>query len=155
MRKKSKTFFMETTTINPPQTVGEIQQILGQYGASQIMMEYDNGEVTGVFFNIRHGKQDVPFRLPCRWEKIKEKLDGRRHRNRGMQTRGRKPWDSTQQAKRIAWRQILRWIESQLAFVDSGNAELLEVFTPYLLMDKRMTLYEKMRDTQFQLEHKK
>ena len=40
-----KTIFMETTRIEPSQTVGEIQKLLGEYGASAIRTDYDNGEV--------------------------------------------------------------------------------------------------------------
>jgi len=42
MRRKTKTLFMETTQIDTAQTVGEIQKVLGQYGASAIMTEYDD-----------------------------------------------------------------------------------------------------------------
>jgi hypothetical protein len=47
-----KTLFMETTKIEPSQTVGEIQKILGQYGASAIRTDYDRGEVIAVSFTI-------------------------------------------------------------------------------------------------------
>ena len=61
----------------------------------------------------------------------------------------------TPQAKRIAWRQILRWVEAQLALVETGMVKIQEVFIPYMLMDKGKTLYEKLEETQFKmLEHK-
>lgn len=36
------------------------------------------------------------------------------------------------QAKRTAWRQILRWIDAQLALIEVGQASAFEVFMPYL-----------------------
>jgi len=70
-----KTLFMETTRIEPSQTVGEIQKILGEYGASAIRTDYDHGEVVAVSFTINLNGDQIPFRLPCRWEAIK-KLKG-------------------------------------------------------------------------------
>ncbi|MDD4980681.1 MAG: hypothetical protein PHC54_05385 [Candidatus Omnitrophica bacterium] len=61
-----KTLFMETTKIEPEQTVAEIQRILGKYGAGGILTEYAKGEVIGVAFKIDVNGKDIPFRLPCR-----------------------------------------------------------------------------------------
>lgn len=148
-----KTLFMETTRIEPPQTVGEIQRILGQYGASAIRTDYEKGEVVAVSFTINLNGDNIPFRLPCRWEAIKKIFESRRRRG----TRGRPPGDLSAQAKRVAWRQILRWIEAQLALTETGMTKLHEVFMPYLLMDKGQTLFEKLesQNWKFQLEHKK
>jgi len=144
-----KTLFMETTRIEPPQTVGEIQRLLGQYGASAIRTDYANGEVIAVSFTISLNNNQIPFRLPCRWEAIKTIFESRR--------RGRPSGDLTAQAKRVAWRQILRWVEAQLALTQTNMAKLHEVFMPYLLMDKGQTIFEKMeaQNWKFQLENKK
>jgi len=154
---RTKSLFMETTRIEPPQTVGEIQKLLGQYGASAIRTDYDNGEVVSVSFTLKIDEGDpIGFRLPCRWGAIKTIFDSRRKRGRDR-GRGRPPKDFTAQAKRIAWRQILRWVEAQLALTQTNMAKLHEVFMPYLLMDKGQTIFEKMEshNWRFQLEHKK
>src|SRR4030042_6685536 len=149
-----KTLFMETTKIAPAQTVGEIQRLLGEYGASAIRTDYKDGEVVSVSFTIALNGDQIPFRLPCRWEAIKSIFESRRRRRSG---RGRPPADLTFQAKRVAWRQILRWIEAQLALTETKMAKLHEVFMPYLLVDKGQTIFEKMesQNWKFQLEHKK
>lgn len=143
-----KTLFMETTHIEPSQTVGEIQRILGRYGASAILTEYNNREVMAVSFKVRFNDQDIPFRLPCRWEAILKKLQSKRKR---------KPYKRSDeaQARRVAWRQILRWIEAQLALVDTEMVQIQEVFMPYLQMNTGQTLYEKLEETKFKMiEHK-
>jgi hypothetical protein len=149
-----KTLFMETTKIESAQTVGEIQRLLGQYGASAIRTDYDNGEVIAVSFTISLNNNQIPFRLPCRWEAIRAIFESRRKRR---STRGRPSGDLTAQAKRVAWRQILRWVEAQLALTQTNMAKLHEVFMPYLLMDKGQTMFEKLEshNWKFQLEHKK
>ena len=145
---------METTKIDPAQTVGEIQRILGEYGASAIRTDYEDGEVISVSFTVDINRIQMPFRLPCRWEAIKMIFDSRRRRK---SFRGRPPGDLAFQAKRVAWRQILRWIEAQLALTETGMTKLHEVFMPYLLMDKGQTLFEKLesQNWKFQLEYKK
>jgi hypothetical protein len=149
-----KAIFMETTKIEPSQTVGEIQKILGEYGASAIRTDYDNGEVVSVSFTININGDQVPFRLPCRWEALKSFFDSRRKRRSG---RGRPYGGSVTRAKRVAWRQILRWVEAQLALTETKMAQLHEVFMPYLLVDKGQTIFEKLesQNWKFQLEHKK
>jgi len=148
-----KKLFMETTKIATAQTVGEIQRLLREYGASAIRTDYKDGEVVSVSFTIVLNGDQIPFRLPCRWEAIKSIFESRRRRRSG---RGRPPTDLTAQAKRVAWRQILRWIEAQLALTETKMTKLHEVFMPYLLMDKGQTIFEKMesQNWKFQLEHK-
>ena len=143
-----KTLFMETTQIESSQTVGEIQRVLGKYGASAVLTEYNNGEVIAVSFRVKFNNQDIPFRLPCRWEAILKKLESRRKR---------RPYKRSieAQARRVAWRQILRWIEAQLALVDTEMVQIQEVFMPYLQMNTGQTLYEKLEETKFKMiEHK-
>lgn len=149
-----KTIFMETTRIEPSQTVGEIQKLLGEYGASAIRTDYDYGEVIAVSFTVTINGDQIPFRLPCRWEAIKNTFESRRKRRYG---RGRPAGDLTAQAKRVAWRQILRWVQAQLALTETKMAKLHEVFMPYLIVDKGQTIFERLesQNWKFQLEHKK
>jgi hypothetical protein len=145
-----KSLFMETTQIDPSQTVAEIQRILGQYGASTIRTDYENGEVVAVSFTIKINDDQIPFRLPCRWEAIFEYLNSKKKRRPHKR-------NTEAQAKRVAWRQILRWVEAQLALTDTNMVRMHEVFMPYLLMDKGQTLFDKFesQNWKFQLEHKK
>ena len=103
-----KSLFMETTRINPEQTVGEIQRVLGLYGAAAIRTDYENGEVIGVSFLVRVNGQEIPFRLPCRWEMIFKYFRNRRKRKHSI----RLEEEDQRQAKRVAWRQILRCINA-------------------------------------------
>jgi len=147
--------FMETTRIDPQKTVGEIQEVLGKYGASAIRMDYQDGpfgrEVVSVSFTIEVNREQVPFRLPCRWTSVLDTLMNRIRGDRSEEYLEKKKEEYTPQAKRIAWRQILRWVEAQLALVETGMVKMVEVFVPYMLMDKGKTLYEKLEETQFKM----
>ena len=141
---------METTKISAEQTVGQIQELLGRYGAAAIMVNYEAGQVRSIAFQIRLGDRNVPFALPCRWEAVYEVLHRRRRRQRFSSESA-----DQAQAKRVAWRQILRWVEAQLALVETSMVTLQEVFLPYLMTGKDgSTLYQQIQNNGFLLEHK-
>lgn len=146
------TLYMETTKISAEQTVGEVQRLLGKYGAAGIQLEYQGGEIKAVAFILNINDQRVPFMLPCRWEPLKKILIGR-IRTRSIKTQSRMAVEMEAQAKRVAWRQILRWIEAQLALVETNMVKIEEVFLPYLVVDKKgTTLFNQMQSSKFLLE---
>jgi len=54
--------------VSPENTVNTIQGILRKYGASKILLEYENVQVSSVSFIYPHGDTELPFRLPfLRW----------------------------------------------------------------------------------------
>src|SRR4051812_7041453 len=124
-----KTLFMETTEISAEKTAAEITSLLVQSGARRLMMECgDNREITGLRFELDVKGNPWICVLPARVEPIFKILNGRR----------RSSWDRTQkrdqdqtQSKRVAWRQLLRWVQAQLAMIDAGMVEAGEVFLPY------------------------
>jgi hypothetical protein len=58
-----------------------------------------------------------------------------------------------EQAQRIAWRQLLRWVQAQLAMIDTGMVRTEEVFMPYIVVNPatNQTLFERMQETQFKM----
>lgn len=143
------TLFMETTKISAGITVGQIQNVLGKYGATQILTDYEDGEVSAVSFCIQVGKNKVPFRLPCRWKAV-HTFFVNRYKNSMNENQER---NCVSQSKRVAWRQILRWIDAQLALVETEMVRIEEVFMPYLVVDKKgTTLYQQIAEKNFLLE---
>lgn len=133
-----RTIFMETTSIKPEKTIAEIQMVLRRYGVRQIMTDYDdNGDVSAVSFTMVIESGLVPFKLPADHQPLL-----------AMAQRGETKYlkrNDEQQARRIAWRQILRWVEAQMAMVDIGMVTADQVFMPYIMVDaKGTTLYEKL-----------
>lgn len=150
-----KTLFMETTNISASQTVSQIQAMLGENGAKAVMTEYENQEVSAVSFQIEINGKNVPFRLPCRAKAIEEIFIGK-IKTRSTEVYSRMKADAVGKSKRVAWRQILRWIEAQVALVSTEMVTLDEVFLPYMQTGKNQTLYQLVSNQNFnvrQLEH--
>ena len=142
MRRKK--LFMETTQVSPQKSVNEIQELLVAYGATAILTEYDNGEVIAVSFKHKTGDAEIPYRLPSRWQEVKKLLAKARRPSSNLDA----------EAKRIAWRQTRRWVEAQLAYVQTNQVKFEQVFLAYMQVGSQ-TLYERLEGNQFKmLEHK-
>lgn len=119
-----------STTVSAVRTVGQIQEMLAKHGALRVMMEYGpGGRVGGVVFAIDTAQGSASFRLPARVEQVKTV----------MKKQGVKCDDA--KAENVAWRNVKDWIEAQLAMVETGQAEMAEVFMPYMLDSQGKTLY--------------
>lgn len=138
------TIYMGTTKISPERTAAEIQHLLGSKGARHILTEYENGEVSALSFTIPVRGKEVAFRLPVRWRNYYELL------KQDYRSRPRAKLPPTDQAKRTAWRVVLRWIQAQFALIETEMASLDEVMLPYAIWGEQ-TLYERLAENQFKL----
>lgn len=139
-----KKLFMETTEIESAKTAGEITSILVQAGAAQIAQEYGpDKEITGLRFSLKVQENFWMVVLPARVEPIFKIINGRRE-NYGQFSKQNMEAKDRLHAKRIAWRQLLRWCEAQLAMVDAGMVQAGEVFLPYVEVSPGVTFFEKV-----------
>jgi hypothetical protein len=132
--------FMETTKISATRTAQQICSLLAESGASAVLTEYDeNRKISGLSFKLKCKGEIMPFSLPVRTDSVYEILHGRRVRN---------PWnheeDDRQQAERVAWRQLLRWVEAQLSLISIGMSDVSEVFFAYIQTGPHETLYQRL-----------
>lgn len=118
MSKNSNGVFMGSTEVPADKTMADIMRVLVKMKATHIGMQYEQGLPTGISFGIAIAGASAPisYRLPCRAERLVKTFNGNRDR-----------------AVRVAWRQLLRWVEAQLAMIDAGLVETDEVFMPYAL----------------------
>ena len=132
-----KTLFMETTTKNPTETIGEIQRLLSKHGMKNAMLQFDDmGDVIAMSFTLKNNP--IPYILPAKHEPIMK-----------MAERGKTGYRKTaeeSQARRVAWRQVYRWIESQLAMVEVQMVEVEEIFLPYMMVDENRTVYQLVKE---------
>lgn len=146
---KRKPLYMETTSISAEQTAGEITSLLVAAGARQISMEYgEGGRIVGMHFVLLVGGLPYPFKLPVRTEAVHKIFKQRRIQTMRFRAREFEAKDR-EQAERVAWRQLLRWVQAQMAMVDAGMVETREVFAPYLLEPTGRTLFEFLEETRF------
>lgn len=125
-----------TTKIDPAKTASEIQALLGAKGAQSVSTQYLKGEAVAIYFALDVNGQMINFRLPSNWEGVLRVLKGDR----------KVPWPlkNEKQAKRTSWRIVKNWVEAQLAIIESGQAQIAEVFLPYAVTSNGQTLYEKL-----------
>jgi hypothetical protein len=134
----AKTLFMETTEVSAVRTAGEISTALVAAGAREIAMQYgETNNLIGLRFVLQVENVPITFSLPVRIEPVFQHINGRRRYPDSSAKQDR------EQAERVAWRQLLRWIQAQLAMIDTGMVQPHEVFLPYMLQPgSTQTLFE-------------
>jgi hypothetical protein len=134
---KAKQLYMETTEISPTRTAAEVSACLIAAGATQIATDYDQGKITGLRWSMRLNGRDVLFVMPTRVEPVYQILLKRRatyvDSNEKIRLR--------EKAERVAWRQLLRWVQAQCALIDCGMVQAVEVFMPYIEFSPGRTMF--------------
>jgi len=129
-----------TTSITTEKTAVEIQKKLVAAGAQAFMSEYDD---SGVMSTMTFKIGNLYFRLPINIEGVY----GAMNDDHKIPSR----YKTYEQASRVAWRIIKDWIEAQIAIIQAGQADLKQVFLPYLQQPEGKTLYEMIKDNEFKL----
>ncbi len=135
--------YMVTTKIEAGKTASEIMHLLGENGAKHIQVHYEKGEVIGIDFIIESNDQKIPFRLPARYVAMLKVMQENKKVPRHLCNEA--------QAKRVAWRQLLRWLQAQFALIVVGMVDIKEVFMPYILVGENKTFYDELEDKKFKL----
>ena len=131
----------------------ELQKALGSHGAKQISYDYgDDGKVHGVQFVIKVNGRFIPIKLPARVEKAQAVLKRQWDESTISHKRGRENTYGYGQAYRVAWRNILDWVQAQMALLEIGMAKIEEVFLPYMQDRQGLTFFERMEERGFLLE---
>lgn len=150
-----KRLFMETTQITVQKTSGEIIAELVKAGAVSVNTDYANGKISGLRWIMRINGSDVIFDMPARVEPVYVIFSQRKgHRTGRGGADGRLVYPALwEQAERVAWRQLLRWCQSQLAMIETGMVQAAEVFMPYIVVNAatNQTLFQRMQETQFRM----
>lgn len=133
-----------TTTINANKTIGEIQGLLSKHGATAIMTEYNNGNVTGLSFKIMTPRGELGIRLPSNTDRVLQVLKNQRKNNNQVK-------DTFEQANKVAWRIIKDWVDAQMAILETEMVEMEQIFLPYVLNNRGKTLYQEFKDNKLLL----
>jgi hypothetical protein len=130
-----------TTSISPEKTAGEITQLLAAAKATAILSEYNDGVLTAISFRIQTEFGILTFRLPVNVDGVHAILMRSNQIPRSLRNHA--------QARRVAWRILLHWLDAQLALIQAGLATLDQVFLPFCQDPAGVTLYERMRQAKF------
>lgn len=127
-----------TTSISTEKTAAEIQKKLAMAGAQAVLSEYDkDGVMCAMSFRINN----IFFRLPINIDGVYSALCKDRNASKKFKT--------YEQASRVAWRIIKDWIEAQVAIIQAGQADLVQVFLPYAQDKSGKTVYEAIKEGGF------
>lgn len=110
------------------------QQALVNAGAAGVNYQFIDGRIVGLLFSLKIGENRVDFKLPINWknfQKVLKKEDNRRA-------------DEDDYAYKVAWACTKDWIEAQMAFVESENVTVPQVFLPFAVAKDGQTLFEKV-----------
>jgi hypothetical protein len=130
-----------TTKIDVNKSVAEVQKILGTKGARSITVDYDEqGQPSAVMFSLDVCGNLITFRLPQNTEGVYRSLCRAKGVPYRLQTRD--------QARRVSWRILKDWVEAQMAVIESGQAEMAEVFMPYALDNTGRTAFQAFKESQ-------
>lgn len=110
----------------------DAQEALIKAGATSIQLGFDSGRVTSLTFAIDLQGNPIHFRLPVKWQSFQNVL---------MNERNPRASDD-EYCYKVAWACTKDWIEAQMAFIESENATLAQVFLPYAVTKQGVTLYE-------------
>jgi hypothetical protein len=138
MSRRDDYIYLENTEVPPERTAGEITGLLVRAGARHIQTEYGTGgELEGLRWSMQLAQQVLWFSMPVRTAGVFKQLMNRAQKHSPV-------YDAPklqQKAKRVAWRQLLRWTEVQVAMIQSEMVEAVEVFLPYLQGQSGQSLY--------------
>ncbi len=131
----------------------ELQQTLASHGAKQISYDYgEDGKVHGVEFAVIVHDRRIRVKLPARIEQAQAVLKRQWDEGTISHKRGRENTYGYEQAYRVAWRNILDWVQAQMALLEIGMAKMEEVFLPYMQDREGVTLFERMEARGFLLD---
>jgi hypothetical protein len=124
-----------TTSVDAAKTCGEISGLLAAKGARRIQMEYDDHhQPIALSFTYAAYGFPVFFQLPCNIDGVEKCLRGQK--GVGFQYQNR------EHARKVAWRILKNWVEAQIAIVEAGAAQMVEVFLPYAVQQDGKTMFE-------------
>jgi len=134
----ARTLFMETTQVDASRSAAEIVAELVKAGATSVNTDYENGQISGLRWVMKIHGVDQLFAMPVRVAPIEKILRSRRKGIINVNDVAR----LKEQAVRVAWRQLLRWTQAQMALVQTGMAETGEVFFAYIQAPSGQTIFE-------------
>jgi len=137
-----------TSTVPVAVTISRIESILIQCGVRGITKEYGpQGETVALTFHIDQGESKIAVRLPANrddalnafWADYCE-----RHPKDWKRRKSRK--DFAQQAERTAWKLMQDWVGVQMSLVQLHQAEVIEIFLPYV-WDGKQTFFQSLKSS--------
>lgn len=127
-----------STTKDPIDTIAEIEKILVKHGCKGISKDYEDGIPIAVYFTFLINNYPVNFKLDARQKATLKILEEDKGVPKSMKTE--------EQALKVSWRIIKDWIDSQLAYIQTGQVTFEELFLPKAVDKSGKTFYERLEE---------
>ena len=131
-----------TTSVPAMRTIGQVQGKLAEHGAKAVMMNYEQGRVSSLAFQVDGPAGPLSIKLP-----VDLKATLRVMERDGLQQR----YLTEDHAYRVSWRIVKDWLEAQMALLDTEMVKMEQIFLPYIITRDGNTVYEIMAGMNFQL----
>ena len=144
------TLYRGHTRVSASASIAQVQRLLAAAGARSITTDYspqDTRLPVAMSFELIVNNAQVKCRLPIRIDAVFDKLQ----EARPVKTRGTAPTIKVdrERAVDVAWRQAFCWLEAQLAFIDTGQVQPIEVMLPYVIGKTGKTVFEQLAGQDF------
>jgi hypothetical protein len=130
-----------TTKVSAITTIAQIQGILVKHGATDTLTQFEGGRVKALSFKVNTPQGPLAITLPVDVAATQRVL---------KRTAPRSFWDEDH-ARDVAWRIIKDWIEAQMAILETEMVTMAEIFLPYVVTNDGRTVFDRLKDTSFQI----
>jgi hypothetical protein len=124
------------TEVEAKKTAGECMTLLAEHGAELVAIAWEARQPAGLKFTIGTAWGVLSYDMPVRLGETERRL-AKAHRERKITAK----FTGTEQARRVAWRVLKRWLEVQVEFIELGQAELAEVMLPWMSTGDGQTVW--------------
>lgn len=135
-----------TSSVPASQTIASIEAYLAECGVVGTTKEFEKGQPVALMFDIATGTMRFTIRLPANLNQVQEWLwkDYCKKTRNQRKTRD----DFYEQAAKTAWSIQRDWVMVQMSLIQLKQAELAEVFLPFIWNGKR-TFYNSIKEGDF------
>lgn len=134
-----------TSTVPATTSMGRIETNLVKAGATDIAKTYEDGVCFSIKFRMVVNTKPIFFLLPAKVDTCFKVLYAEVKRPR-PETKN----TVMQQAERTAWKIISDWVEIQLSMILLEQAEVIEIFLPYVYNpETNTTFYNELKNSGF------
>jgi len=129
-----------TSYVTARKSIERIESELAKHGARQILKKYTtDGKVSALCFMMEIDGRNVPFRVPALVAECEKILRSYVKRPRRGTLNNLK-----EQAERTTWKIVADWLDGELAMLQLGQREVMEIFLPCLYDPVSDTTYFQM-----------
>lgn len=135
-----------TSTVPAATSISRIEQYLVNAGASDISKKYDDQKTcVSITFRMIVNLVPVFFQLSAKVDACYKVLVAEQKRPTPASKQ-----NALYQAERTAWKIISDWVEIQITMVRLEQADLIQVFLPYVFNpEKNQTFYDNIKEGGF------